>query len=145
MAVTLQEQLQGAWHLVAWKVRWAEGEEFTFPFGEQARGMIMYSDNGFMSAVIHRGERTELPAGLGPRQMPAEVCAEAYQSYMHYAGPYRMQGDSVIHRVEHALNPNMVGSEQLRHIDIDGDCLTLRGEEALGERQRLHEVDWQRR
>lgn len=143
--MAIREQLQGAWHLVAWKVRWSEAEDFTYPFGEQAQGMITYSDNGFMTAVIHRGDRSLLPVGLAPRQMPAETCAEAYQSYMHYAGPYRMDGDSVIHCVEHALNPNMVGTEQLRHIDIDGDRLTLRGEEVLGERRRLHEVHWQRR
>ncbi len=63
---------------------------------------------------------------------------------MHYAGPFRMEGDSVIHEVAHALNPNMVGTEQLRHIDLRGDELTLRGVEDLGSRKRLHEVDWRR-
>ncbi len=76
--MTLREQLLGAWQLVAWKVRWEDSDDFTYPFGEKARGLIVYSDNGYMSAVIHAGDRASLPAGLGPKQMPAEACALAF-------------------------------------------------------------------
>jgi hypothetical protein len=143
--MNIGEQLLGAWQLKAWKIRWSDEDKFSYPFGEQAQGLIVYTTDGFMSAVIHRGDRALLPEGVAPRKMPSDVCAEAYQSYMHYAGPYRIEGEDVVHCVEHALMPNMVGTEQLRHIEIDGERLTLRGEENLSERVRLHEVDWQRR
>ena len=44
---------------------------------------------------------------------------------MSYAGRYRLEGDEIIHIVEMALTPDVVGLEQRRTIQLDGDTLTL--------------------
>lgn len=59
------------------------------------------------------------------RQAPMAEKAAAFDSYFHYAGTWRIDGEQVIHAVEHALNPNFVGTDQVRDMDYSGDQLIL--------------------
>jgi hypothetical protein len=136
--------LIGSWHLRSWTIRYANSDKVALPFGEAPRGIIMYSADGWMSAAIGRRERPALPQGLSPREMPAEVLSAAWQSYFHYAGTWHINGDSVIHSVSQSLNPNMVGTEQLRQIALGDGTLTLSGVEALPGGERYHQLQWQR-
>ena len=137
--------LVGAWKLVRWEIAYSDDRPISLPFGDDAEGMIMYTPNGYMSASLH-------PAKRGPvstqyvLQAPAEEKAELFTSFMFYGGPYRIEGEDVIHSVEHALNPDLVGAEQLRHVKFDGDCLILTGEEKIAATglSRFHTVRWQK-
>ena len=137
--------LVGAWKLVRWEISYSDDRPVSLPFGEDAEGMIMYTPNGYMSAVLH-------PATRGPvstqyvLQAPAEEKAELFASFMFYGGPYRIEGGDVIHTVEHALNPDLVGMDQLRHVALDGDSLILTGEEKIEAAglTRFHKVQWRR-
>ena len=76
------------------------------------------------------------------RRIDASLLAAAYRDYFHYAGRYRIQGNDVTHYVTQSLNPNFVGTEQLRHIELDGSTLVLSGrDEAAGE-TRFHQLVW---
>ncbi|RMH50333.1 MAG: hypothetical protein D6686_06415 [Alphaproteobacteria bacterium] len=133
--------LEGSWRLLSWEIR-QEGRS-RHPFGPDATGLLVYAADGGMSAVIARAGRAPLSAAV-PRQAPAAERLAAFDSYFHYAGTWRTErrGDAivVIHRVTHSLNPALVGTEQLRHVDLDGDRLTLRAEEG----PRLHRLSWAR-
>ena len=48
------------------------------------------------------------------------------------------------HAVEHSLNPNMAGTEQVRAIDLNGPLLTLSADEEVGGGRRRHELVWRR-
>ena len=74
----------------------------------------------------------------------AERVAEAFRSYFHYAGVYRVEGDAVVHSVRLSLNPNFNGTEQVRRMQLDDQVLTLRGEDHAGDTLRRHELVWQR-
>ena len=76
--------------------------------------------------------------------MPPELLVNSYRSYFHYAGHWRIEGESVIHCVTLSLNPNMVGTEQVRHMHFSGSELTLTGIENIGRQQRRHVLLWQR-
>ena len=156
------EDLLGTWTLVLWRVDYSDGRESSYPFGHDGGGMIMYTPDGYMSAVLHsskRGpvstqyvreapdaERALFPAGFSPRQLDDGRIAEAYWSYFHYAGTWRIEGDSVIHTVQHSLNPAMVGTEQVRHVKFEDEFLILSGEEKVPgtDLERLHVVRWKR-
>jgi hypothetical protein len=130
--------LTGAWHLVDWRIE--QGGQITRPFGPGATGMICYTADGHMQAVIAAAGRAPLTAAV-PRQAPEGERAAAFDGYFHYAGTYVIQpGPRVVHRVTHALNPAFVGTEQVREIALDGRDLVLSATEG----PRLHRIHWRR-
>jgi len=137
-------RLPGAWTLLSWKVYGPEGVLLSEPFGSHPVGLLQYTADGWMSAAIGNSNRPLLAAGTSPRRMPPERLADAYLSYFHYAGRWRIEGDAVIHSVTLSLNPNMVGTEQVRQMDFAGDRLTLTGIEPLAQGERRHVLLWQR-
>ena len=137
--------LVGAWKLVRWEIAYSDDRPVSLPFGEDAEGMIMYSPNGYMSAVLHRASRGPVSTQY-VLQAPAEEKADLFASFMYYGGPYRIEGNDVIHSVEHALNPDLAGTQQVRHVAFEGDDLILTGEEkiAAADLSRFHTVRWRK-
>lgn len=138
------KDLEGSWQLRSWLISYEGNRAATAPFGEQPEGLLVYSPDGWMSATVCRGQRPLFPAGSSPRTADDQRIAEAYRSYFHYAGPYRVEGDHVIHAVHYSLNPNFVGTEQRRHMRLQGSLLTLSGSDRAGDIERHHELVWQR-
>ena len=139
-----REQLLGSWRLLDWQIRVDGSDGVTRPFGDHPEGLIVYTPDGWMTAAIARRKRERLPADLPFRRIPPPLLADAYLSYFHYAGPYRIEGDEVIHSVVQSLNPNFPGTEQRRHVAFEGERLILSGIEDLGEIVRRHRLAWER-
>ncbi len=137
------EQLWGSWNLLDWQFTVQGRDGVTHPFGEHPQGLIVYTPSGWMSASIGRRDRAALPSDLPFRRIPPELITQAYFSYFHYAGRYRIEGDEVIHSVTQSLNPNFPGTEQRRRITHDGERLILSGVEDLGEIVRQHRLVWE--
>lgn len=143
--------LQGSWHLVCWDIRYSDGRPATLPFGADATGLLCYTDDGRMSACIARAVRPPLSQD-SPRNAPDAERLAAFESYFQYAGRYRLEqkgaGLQVVHEVTHALNPNFVGSRQVRQVELAPDGrLTLSATDALqgSPVQRHHRLVWERR
>jgi len=134
----------GAWQLQSWLIHYPDGRDPGTPFGAQPAGLLLYSPDGWMSATVQRSNREPLPTDCSPRDLSPGLVAQAYWSYFHYAGPWRIEDDKVIHSVRHSLNPAMVGTEQVRQMKLDGRTLTLTGIEAIREDSRRHELVWRR-
>lgn len=136
--------LFGAWAFVDWTVTYDDGR-VSRPFQPQPGGYIIYTENGIMSAVIHGSHRKPFASADIRKQSSADK-ADAFDSYFHYAGPWHVRGDSVVHSITTALNPNMIGTEQVRYVELNGDSLVLSADEALeGARgQRHHRLTWRR-
>jgi hypothetical protein len=139
-----KEDLVGSWTLESWTIGYSDRDTFSFPFGEEPEGLLIYAADGWMSAAISRRGRSPLPEGISPRSVPPDVQAAAYVSYFHYAGRYSVEGNDVIHHVTLSLNPNFVHSEQLRHAELDGQTLVLSGKDQAGEVTRFHSLVWHR-
>lgn len=136
--------IAGAWKLQSWEIRYEDGRPSTLPFGSSPRGLLIYSADGWMSAVVCRRQRAEFPTDRSPRTLDDRLAAEAFRSYFHYAGTYRLEGDCVIHEVRHALNPNFVGTGQRRRFSLVEPRLTLRGVDRVKGGDRHHELVWLR-
>lgn len=136
--------LLGTWQLEAWTIGYEGREDVSFPFGEDPVGLLIYSQDDWMSASISRRVRSELPADTPFRRIDADLLAEAFRDYFHYAGRYRVSDNDVTHYVTQSLNPNFVGSEQLRHVEIDGDTLVLSGRDEASGVTRFHQLVWHR-
>lgn len=137
-----QSDILGAWQLESWTIGYSDRDDFTNPFGDEPSGLLMYTSDGWMSAAICAPDRTPLPEDIPYMKLPEAVKSEAFSSYFHYAGRFRIVDGDVIHYVTHSLNPNMVGTEQLRHAELDGHTLVLSGQDTIGEIQRFHSLVW---
>jgi hypothetical protein len=137
-----KDDLQGTWRLESWTIGYSDREDYTYPFGENPEGLLLYTGDGWMSASICRSGRPRLPEGVNFRKLPADLRADAFSSYFHYAGRYRVVGGDVIHSVSQSLNPNFPGSEQLRHAELDGQTLVLSGKDEVGGVTRFHSLVW---
>jgi len=139
-----KDELSGTWQLESWTIGYSDRDEFTSPYGDDPTGLLMYTVDGWMSASICRRERALLPEDVSFRKLPDPVKGEAYSSYFHYAGRYRVVDGDVIHYVTQSLNPNFPGTEQLRHAELDGQTLVLSGKDQQGDVTRFHSLVWHR-
>lgn len=137
-----KEELNGTWQLESWTIGYSDRDDYTYPYGEDPQGLLLYTADGWMSASICRKDRALLPQDVSFRKLPDEVRAAAFASYFHYAGRYRVVEGDVIHYVTQSLNPNFPGSEQLRHAELDGQTLVLSGKDLVGETTRFHSLVW---
>ena len=137
-----KDDLLGSWQLESWIIGYSNREEFSYPYGEDPQGLLIYTPDGWMSASICRSGRDLLPQDVSFRALPDEAKAGAFMSYFHYAGRYRIVDGDVIHYVTQSLNPNFPGTEQLRHAELDGHTLVLSGKEQVGKITRFHSLVW---
>lgn len=142
--------LLGSWQLVRWDITYGDGRPPSLPYGDQATGLIVYTGDGFMSACIAAAGRPPM-SSASVRSAPEAERLAAFESYFHYAGRYelRLAGTrlEVAHRVSHSLNPNFVGSEQVRNVEFDADgVLTLSASDTVPNSQvaRHHRLIWKR-
>lgn len=136
-------QFLGAWRLVHWRVTYPDGR-ITFPYGEHAEGLLLYTAER-MSATVAASGRASLKSA-NPRHAPAADRAAAFDGFFNYAGRWQIEGEAVIHKLELALNPDMVGTVQRRDAVFDhADALRLSAAELLPDGgHRRHELSWER-
>jgi hypothetical protein len=142
--------LLGSWRLVRWEIAYGDGRRPTLPYGDAASGLILYAADGWMNACIARGGRPPLSSD-SVRSAPEAERLSAFESYFAYAGRYALRRDGgrlqVVHSVSHALNPNFVGSEQVRNVELHDDGrLTLSASDLVPgtEVARHHRLLWER-
>ena len=142
--------LLGTWQLVRWDIRYDDDRPASLPFGADATGLILYSSDGMMNACIARAKRGRLSSD-SVRSAPEAERLAAFESYFQYAGPYTIRGEpgrqQVVHQVTHALNPNFVGTEQVRDMTFAEDGgLTLSASDTVpgSTVTRHHRLVWRR-
>jgi hypothetical protein len=121
---TPAEKLIGSWRLRRWILTDAAGT-ITQPMGPTPQGLLIYAADGWMSAMLATPGRDRF-AGADPLGGTPEEAHRAMASCHAYCGRWRIEGESVVHTVELALYPNMVGTEQVRHFRFDGHHLALK-------------------
>jgi hypothetical protein len=136
-----REQLLGSWRLASWVIEYPQGKRVA-PFGEDAIGQLIYAADGGMSATMQRCHRTALDASVPARASLATRAAIA-EEYLAYSGTWVLENNTIVHRVQHSANPVLIGTEQRREADLDGDRLTLTATEEVPTR-RLHRIEWLR-
>lgn len=132
-------RLIGAWRAVSWHEKDAEGH-FVFPMGEEAKGQLIYSPEGRMSAHLVSANMARF-AKADWRAATAEERAKAWLEYFGYYGAFSIDEEkqAVIHHVEGGSFPNMVGTEQVRYFRFEGDRLILNADTAWGKVQVVWE------
>jgi lipocalin-like protein len=141
--VHARDALVGAWRLISWENRAADGQ-VTYPVGTDAIGYVIYAADGRFSVTISRTGRAGFAAG-DLLSGTTEEKARAVEGFVAYAGHYTFLGDRVIHHVELSLFPNWVGGDQERWVELAGDQLILSASPLLlAGKQQVPRLIWER-
>jgi len=114
------DKLVGTWTLVSASSTTSTGERDQAPYGPSPTGFLRYAD-GRMTALISYGGRKSLSIGGGG----LEEQAEAFKTFLAYAGRYTLNGEQVTHHVEISSIQNYVGRDLIRYIKFQSDQITL--------------------
>jgi len=104
--------LVGTWRLVSISA-WVNGALHNpEAMGPNPAGYITYTRSGQVQVVIDLRRRSQ---GASIAESPIFA----------YAGPYRREGDTVIHHLEMCTRLQDIGGEYVRTIEADGEDLVL--------------------
>jgi hypothetical protein len=135
-----RKRLVGAWQLARWSITYEDGS-VTEPLGSGAEGLLVYTDDGWMSAALMAAKRPRL-SRRNPRESSVAERAAAFDTFFAYSCRWRVVGDAVEHSVTLSHNPALVGTVQVRCIRMRGRQLTLSADEAVGDGVRIHRLQW---
>jgi len=130
--------LIGAWRLESWSLVYGDGRLPEFPLGADAKGIIMYTADGHVSATLMRGGR------VAKAPVTETEKAAAFADTFAYAGSYEVGDATVFHSIEIATDPALVGLTSTRHIELEGDVLTLSAPDFQPGNVRLQRIVWRR-
>lgn len=133
-------RLLGTWRLVGAVSTTTEGERNENPYRTNPLGLLTYSPAGRVMALISFGDRKPLSMRAG-----AEEKAEAFDTFLAYAGRYSVNGEKVIHHVEISSIQNYVNRDLTRTVRFDGDRMTLiTPPTSVSGKVQVLELTWQR-
>jgi hypothetical protein len=118
------DRLVGTWKLLSASSTTSSGERIETPYGTGPAGFLTYGEDGRMTSLISYGGRKPLSFGAGTRS-PQEEQAEAFNTFLAYAGRYTLSDDKVTHHVEISSIQNYVNKDLVRSIKFEGDRITL--------------------
>lgn len=119
------KQFIGTWRLISSEFRTSIGEVI-YPFGDDATGLAIFTESGYMSAQLMKRDRPVFANNSPTGGTPEETIA-AFRGYLAYYGSCEMNEEekSLTTHVEGSLFPNWIGGEQLRFYRLSEDQLTL--------------------
>jgi hypothetical protein len=116
--------LVGAWELDNWRITFSDDRPDTYPYGEDAKGALIYEPSGRMAVMVSNADRPQI-SDPNIRRAPVEEKVAAFDSFFGYSGTWRLEDGRMVHSVQMALNPNFVGTDQVRGIEYTPGALTL--------------------
>jgi hypothetical protein len=106
-----KDSVVGTWKLVSVKATTDKGDVDKAVLGQNPSGLLTYTADGRMTAIISDDGRR--PLSIADRvAAPSEERAQAYSTFMAYAGRYTFTCDKVVTHVEVASRQNCVNTDQ---------------------------------
>ncbi|MCH8501194.1 MAG: lipocalin-like domain-containing protein [Aliidiomarina sp.] len=138
-----QGQVEGGWELVSWEIHYDESK-VAYPFGTDPKGILVYTSDGFMSAQLSVSSRPSLQ-GQSIRKLTDAQRQSLLEGFFAYCGAYTVIENSIVHHVSQALNPDFIGTDQVRRAELNDNTLVLSGRETDASGQaRDHILKWRR-
>lgn len=110
-----RDVLVGSWRLVSFEREYQTTGEREYPMGKAPTGYLLFHPTGSMAVVITAEGRKAATTD--------EERAGLFNSMVAYSGPYRVDGDRWITKVDVSWLPVWVGTEQTRTFRVTGDRL----------------------
>jgi hypothetical protein len=116
------EDLYGTWRLLSFTQRVVATGEKSDVLGKAPHGFLSYGRDGRMSAILVKDGRFK-PADMA--KVTGEERAELFSTMIAYAGTFIFDGKTVTHHVDISWNENFTGTDQVRHIKLEGGKLYI--------------------
>lgn len=140
----MRDKLVGTWTLVSARTTRSTGERNDAPYGTHPSGFITYTPEGRMSAIVGFDARSPLSTDEWYRA-PAGERAEAFSTFLAYAGSYSVMPDRVIHHVDVASIQNWVNTDLVRMVKYAGETIILSTlPEGTAGNTPIYELTWRR-
>jgi Lipocalin-like domain len=139
-------QLAGVWRLVSSEFTTSSGKVI-YPLGEDALGLAIFTESGYMSAQLMRQGRPAFASGDQASGTPEEIRA-ALQGYVAYYGQCEVdvEQQTLTTHVEGSMYPNWVGGEQVRFYELSDTQLILKTSPiAFGDEEFTGVLTWERK
>jgi hypothetical protein len=134
----------GTWKLISAKSTTLNGKVDPYAFGKTPSGFMTFTREGRMSLIMADDARKPLSI-LDRVAAPADERAQAFATFVAYAGRYSLDGDRLVYHVEVSSIQNWVGTDLTRIIRFQGKQLTTRTLATVkGGVQQVIELRWQR-
>ena len=115
----------GTWELEGFTVH-RKGRPPVHPYGEDAFGRIVYTANGYVTAVISARDRGAATVDLeSARLASSDDKAAWFDSYLSYTGRWTVTDGRVQHAIDAALVPSMVDRMVEREARLSDGRLVL--------------------
>jgi hypothetical protein len=138
MGSVLARDLVGTWRLLSWEAIRPDGV-VGHPLGPEVDGLVIYGADGWMSAAMMSRGRAPLTVGRA-RAAPEAERAAAFDGFLTYSCRWRLVDDMLEHDVVVALNPAMVGTQQLRRARLEDGRLIVSTEDVVAGGVRRHRL-----
>jgi hypothetical protein len=151
--MSFRSKLLGTWILLSAKLVNEEGDGGGYPFGDDAEGRILYTNDGYMTGMIFSQKVKRWVGGFNaPSSEEAQVLAQ-YATF--YQGKFYLDekpGNSqdVYHEIHLGVPPNLMGATQKRPMELreeDGALrMTIRpeGEVNMNGCRGLFVLEWRK-
>lgn len=122
--MVMLDKFVGTWQLKNWEY-WLD--DISLPLWEDKQGMLIYTANNKMSAILMNGNRKTFKQPFLSKGTVQEK-EEAINGYVSYAGSFTIDSEKVYHHVQLSLLPNWIGTtlERWYHFEEEFNILVLR-------------------
>jgi hypothetical protein len=123
--MTLRSSLLGAWDLGSYVENPVDGSPPRYPFGDDARGRLIYDQGGWMSVQLMVASRPSFASGDWFHATSDELSAAA--AFIGYSGTFVIDesASTVSHVIDMSFFPNWIGQTQIRRISLVPNRLEL--------------------
>jgi Lipocalin-like domain len=144
--MTAVNSLVGTWKLVSASSAMSGGDRDA-PYGPNPAGFLTYTEDGRVSVLISYSGRKRLSvlSGGGGSHALMEEQAEAFKTFLAYAGRYTLDGDKVTHHIEVSSIQNYVNKDMTRKVRFEGrQIILITPPTAVNGRIQIVELIWER-
>ena len=132
-----EKDLAGIWRLAAHYYLEDDGSTCEGPMGDQADGLLIYHEDGYMAASLMR--TAPLTSANGA---PPPTYLGSADNYLGYSGRWYVRDDTVVHEVIIGSHPRVMHTEQVREVEVGHTGLRLL--RRLGGPHDCVVMDWRR-
>jgi len=120
-----QRGIGGTWRLLSMTYRDESTGKEEDLWGQGPIGFLTYTPDGRMNAVIAAASRKIAAESVD--RATIEEQAMLFRSCIAYAGTYSLTDAGIVHHVEVATDPTMIGKDQIRFVQFKGKNLVITG------------------